>query len=124
MSLVKLVEASTLPLAVALVLRRFLASGGVDQSGLTFRRALVRVGGVDCVGLLLEDETLAPQVVGRWRLLVGRRALDLVAACLRCLRGDRACVSRGDGSSCPTARELCLPLGVHRVVVVLELVLG
>jgi hypothetical protein len=61
---------STLQLTVALVLRGFLASGGVGQSGLSFRGALVRVGGTDRVGLLLEDKTLAPRVVGRRRLLV------------------------------------------------------
>jgi hypothetical protein len=41
------------------------ASGSVGRSGLTFRRALVSVGGVDRVNMLLEDEALAYRVVGR-----------------------------------------------------------
>jgi hypothetical protein len=49
LSLVELVEASTLPFAVTLIMRRFLTSGGIGRSGLIFRGALVRVGGVDHV---------------------------------------------------------------------------
>jgi hypothetical protein len=47
LSLIELVEVSTLSFAVIPELRGFLASGGVGRSGLTFRGALVGVGGVD-----------------------------------------------------------------------------
>jgi hypothetical protein len=73
---------------------------------------------VDRVGLLLEDEALAPQVVGCQSLL------DLIAACLGCLRGDRSFVSHGGGSSHPAAGEPRLPLRVHRVLAELELFPG
>jgi hypothetical protein len=69
LSLVELVEASTLALTITLVLQGFLTSRGVEQSGLTFNGALIEVGGVDRVGLMLEDEALIPRVVGRRRLL-------------------------------------------------------
>jgi hypothetical protein len=124
LSLIKLVEASTLLLAVGLILQGFLASGGIGRSGLSFRGALVGVGGVDRVNLLLEDEALAPQVVGCRRLLAKGRALGLVTACLRCLQGDQSCVSCAGGSSRPAAGELRLPLRVHKVVAELELVPG
>jgi hypothetical protein len=39
---------------------------------------------VDHVGMLLEDEALAPHIVERRRLLANRRALRLITACLRC----------------------------------------
>jgi hypothetical protein len=71
----------------------------------------VGVGGVDRVGLLLEDEALAPRVVGRRCLLLEKCDLNLIAARLGCFRGDWACVSRGDGSGCPAAGEPRLPLG-------------
>jgi hypothetical protein len=121
-SLLTFVEASTLRLTVTFVLRGFLSSGGVRRSGHTFRGALVRVGGVNRVGLLLEDETVARRVVVHRRLLARSHALNLVATCLRCLRGDRACVSCGDGSSCPATGEPHLPLGIHRVIADLELI--
>jgi hypothetical protein len=112
LSLVQLVEARLLPLAVVPVMRRFLTSRCVRKSGLTFRGAIIGVGGVDCVGLLLEDETLMLQVVGRQHLLVGRRTFGLVTACLRSPRGDRRCVSRGGGIFHPSAGEPRLPLKV------------
>jgi hypothetical protein len=124
LSLVEVVEASILPFAVTPGLRGFVASGCVRRSGLTFRRALVRVGGVDRVGLLLKDEALTSQIVGHRHLLLERCALGLITACLGCFGGDQASVSRGDGRSCPAAGETHLPLRVHRVVAELELIPG
>jgi hypothetical protein len=123
LGLVKLVEACMLPLAVVLTLQRFAASGNV-RSGLTFHRAIVRVGGVHRIRLLLEEETLMPRVVGCRHLPAGSRALGLVAARLRSLRGDWPCVSRGVGSFRPTAGEPHLSLRVHGVVAEPKFVLG
>lgn len=80
LSLIELVKVRLLPLAIVLVLQRVAASGNVRQCGITFRGAVV---GVDRVKLLLEDKTLVPQIMGRRRLLVGRRALGLVTSLLR-----------------------------------------
>jgi hypothetical protein len=70
----------------------------------------------------MEDETVAPRVVGRRRLLTGGRAFGLIVACMRSPRGVRSCVSRGSGSICPSAGEPRLPLRVHGVVAELEFV--
>jgi hypothetical protein len=120
LSLIQLIEARLLSLTAVLGLRRFLTSGCVERSGLTFRGAVVRVGGVDRIGLLLEDETLAPRVMGRRRLLARERAFGLVTACLRSPLGDRPCVSHGGGSFRPAAGEPRLLLRVHGVIAELE----
>jgi hypothetical protein len=80
MSLVELVKARLLLLAAILILHRVATSGNVRRCGLTFRGDVI---GVDHVGLLLEDETLAPRVMGRRRILVGRHALGLITTRLR-----------------------------------------
>jgi hypothetical protein len=78
---------------------------------------------VDRVDLLLEDKALAPQIVGRRRLLPKRQpALDLITARLGCFRGDQTGTVRRGGGSYPAARQPRLSLEEHRVVIELELI--
>jgi hypothetical protein len=59
-----------------------LTGGSVRRGGFIFRGALVGSGGVDGIGLLLEDEALTCWVIRHWHLLSKRRpSLHLKEPC-------------------------------------------
>jgi hypothetical protein len=79
---------------------------------------------VDCTGLLLEDETLVPRVMGCRRLLAEWRAFGLIATCLRRPQEDWSCISHGSGSFRPATGEPRMPLRLHGIVAELEFIPG